>query len=160
MTMFYFYRDRVLYFHSSLFYKLIEMEPLMVLSSSVSETDLKKCILCQTTDTREKLSESTSSGSSALISAVNERKSFSDVKSADKIERILSTQHYEYYHYHRTCYQNFTNKTNIERLKSKNSIEIPNDSNWLKLYVQNTSRTSRSNPDAKTDKMLCILCQV
>ena len=79
------------------------MEPLIVLSSSVSETDFKKCVLYQTTEASEKLSESTSLGRQLS------RKGLNDVKPTNKIESILSNQPLGQYQYHRICYPNFTN---------------------------------------------------
>lgn len=133
------------------------MEPLILLNPSVSKVNLAKCIVCQL-DRKEKLSKATESGCTALITAATERKGFNDIKGADKIERILAHEKSEEYVYHRTCYQDFSNQTNIQRLRPK-PFESKNPKR-LKVGNEWASRVLRSNPGAKTNKNLCIICQV
>ena len=60
----------------------------MVLRSVTNEKNLEKCFICQTV-TKISFSKCGEVGFRALIHTETERESLNDVKSADKIERIL-----------------------------------------------------------------------
>lgn len=134
------------------------MEPLAFLESR-HKIDAKKCVICQTFLKNENLSESGEVGSKTLIGAAMRRQNLKDSKNADKIERILDEQNYGgKFLYHRSCYRDFANESKIRRLECQ-----PEDRaavKKLRLDEAFGSRVLRSNPEARTDKMLCIICQV
>ncbi|KAK3926298.1 Variant surface glycoprotein ILTAT 1.24 [Frankliniella fusca] len=130
------------------------MEPLMHLARC--EANYKICVLCQNT-TDETLTTSSETSLKSLICAAEKRKELHDEKNAHKIERILAApvtpQEEVRLLYHRTCYQDFTNKSKVDRLVKQNKATNSRED------APTPVRILRSDPSARTDKNLCIFCQ-
>ncbi len=144
------------------------MEPAVVIPSRRrsrdSGTDTEKCLLCQTI-TPESLSTLKEQGRVKLQASLKERSLLRDEKSQDIIDRIQAIDLHDLVQkqmivYHRTCYCDVTNATNISRLRRK--FEKARQS--YPSSSQMSSSTDAEHPFLRhsvpaLNKGLCIFCQ-
>ena len=112
------------------------------------------CILCLKSSA-EKTSVFGESGWQKIKEASATRKALLDNENASVIERVLSIANFASgtLVYHRSCYEKFTNKTKLDRLKKAK------DSKPTEFPATETTRTLRS-ASVSYNKELCIICQV
>ena len=138
--------------------------------------DYSKCIVCQDTTPRIKLSQPTSDAYSNLLTQMGVRQSYGDSTYADSLAVLNSVSYTNLKDvlggkWHTECYKNVTNKTKIERLKERfNKMNKPSDiTSVLHAKVGRPSKESSSSENCndtptrpkreKFDKLMCWLCQ-
>lgn len=125
------------------------------------------CIFCRKSSKSEICKKATDKGYSTFRESVKSRKEKFDFKFGSFLEEYDNVK-FEDVQYHRSCYSNFTNKTLISRLRSREQNDKEPDQcdeetatkpRTPTLSVRRSSTASSSSCFRVTDWSMCIICQ-
>ena len=145
--------------------------PLKCGRQRIREEDIEwsLCILCQKSKLSPKdaaISIATPSGIERVLDSAREREKFNDVTFIDVLDRLTQVSLKENEHrvtWHRICYSNFTNKTELQRLQKRHSNNIASSASGdltenYEINEAQSSRQSRRSIEC-IDWSKCIYCQ-